>query len=78
MIGRMLDVVDGRRVVLTSMPDVIDTALADGTARRALSPALLPEELYLDLDLEEDVIGRLSDVIITARRALDDAARLLG
>ena len=65
VIGGMLDVIDGRRVVLTSMPNVIDTALddaADDAARVAQSLALVLEELHLDYDLEEDGIGRLSDV----------------
>ncbi len=77
VIGGMLGVVDGRRVVQTSMPDVIDAAL-DDAARRALLPAPRLEGLHLDFAWEGDVIGRFEDVIFAARRALDDAARLLG
>ncbi len=71
----MLDVIDGRRDVMASVRDVINAAL-DDTARRAQLPALLLEELHLDSE-DEDVISRIVDVI-TARQALDDAARLLG
>ena len=74
MIGRMLDVIDGSRDVRISTSVVIDTAL-DDAVRRVQAPALLQDELHFDY--EEDVVGRLSDVII-ARRALDDAASFLG